>query len=249
MKGTFYRSFPLWLLFGITLSCSKESKLKGAASLTIVNAVTGSEPSLVPNFSDADPLTRYVNGPQLGYGATMSTGSYSGQLKLAIYHYPDTSDHTTPLYNLSLDIPAGTVHTLFLTGTTSSTDTLFTTDVLPYHPASDSGVGIRFVNLSKGSAPVSVNIAGAAQGSEVSSLPYKAITAFTNYPATAAVSEYAFELRDAASGTLIGTYYLGGVNDSFSNTRRFRNLTIALLGIPGDPATQKIILIEAYTPY
>jgi len=249
MKRIIYRYFPLWMLFGITLSCSKGSKLKGVASLTIVNAVADSEPSLIPNFSGTDPLTWYINGYKLGYGATMLTGSYSGKLKLGIYHYPDTSVHTIPLYNLSLDIPVGTVHTLFLSGTINSPDTLFTMDILPYHPPSDSSVGIRFVNLSKGSTPVSVNIAGAAQGSEVSSLPYKGITAFTNYPATAAVSDYTFEFRDASSGTLIGAYNLNGVNDTFSNTRRFRDLTIALLGIRDDPATQKIILIEAYTPY
>lgn len=247
MKAPFYKYFSLWTLLGLTLSCTKESKLTGVSSLTVVNAVAGSDPYLIPYFGDKNPKSWFVSGYQLRYGANIQTGSFSGKQKLIAYHYPDTSAHSSPLYNLDIDLPVGTIHTLFLTGTTSATDTLFTTDVLPYHPPSDSSVGIRFVNLSKGGSPISINIAGAAQHPEISSLAYKGITSFINYPATAAVSDYTFEFRDAASGTLIETYVLSGINDAFSNTRRFRNLTIALIGIPGDPATQKIILIEAYT--
>jgi hypothetical protein len=248
MKAPFYTYFALWMLFGPGLACTKEPKLRGSAALTVVNAVTGSDPFLIPIFG-GDTLATYTGAYQLPYGATFLTGNYTGKQKLTFYQYPDTGKHSTPLYHLDINLPAGTIHTLFLTGTTSSPDTLFTTDVIPYHPSSDSSVGIRFVNLMAGSGPVSVNVAGAAQGSEISSLGYKGITPFTNYPATAAVSDYTFEFHDAASGTLIGTYLLSGVNDVISNSRRFRNLTLALIGTPGDPATQRIILIEAYTLY
>jgi hypothetical protein len=132
----------------------------------------------------------------------------------------------------------------------SAPDTLFTTDTPPYHPPSDSTIGLRFVNLSPASAPVSVNITGGANGSEVSSLPYKSITDFNNYPATAAISDYNFEFRDAATGALIGSYDVTGINTllyGFNNTRLHRNLTLALLGLPGDPATLKIMLIESYS--
>ena len=248
MKAPFYKYFALWILFGAGLSCTKESKPAGSAALTVVNAVAGSDPFLIPIFG-GDTLATYVGAYQLRYGATMLTGNYTGKQRLTFYHYPDTGAHSAALYHLDIDLPVGSIHTLFLTGTTSSADTLFTTDVIPYHPSSDSSVGIRFINLMAGSAPVSVNLAGAAQGSEISSLPYKGITPFTNYSATAAISDYTFEFHDAASGTLIGTYLLSGVNDTFSNSRRFRNLTLALIGIPGDPATQRIMLIEAYTLY
>jgi hypothetical protein len=86
-------------------------------------------------------------------------------------------------------------------------------------------MGIRFVNLSPGSAPVSVDIQGGANGSEAASLPYKSITAFKDYPATPAVSAYTFEFRDLASGALLASYRV--------NSTPYLNYTIALEGIPG----------------
>jgi len=42
------------------------------------------------------------------------------------------------------------------------------------HASTDSVAGIRFVNLSPVTSPVSVDIKGLSNGSEVTSLPYKA---------------------------------------------------------------------------
>ncbi|MDO6434764.1 DUF4397 domain-containing protein [Flavitalea sp. BT771] len=255
MNNIFLRQLATCALAGTMLSCAKQHAAPGTASLTLINAVVGSSPSLVTNFSGNSPITWYNKALKLVYGnwnSTYQQGCYSGQQKLAIYHYPDTSAHSTPLFSLDLLLPAGTIHTLFLTGTMSAPDTLFTTDTPPYHPPSDSSVGLRFVNLSPGSNPVSINITGGANGSEVSSLPYKGITGFKNYPATAAVSDYNFEFRDAATGALIGNYDVTGINSllyGFNNTRLYRNLTLALLGLPGDPASLKIMLIESYTSY
>lgn len=253
MKYEILRQFPIWTLVCVILSCSKQSSPPGTASLTMINAVVGSSPSLVTNFSDpVQPVTWYYSALKLVYGNWVNTnqqGSYNGKQKLAVYHYPDTSAHSTPLFNLALDLPVGSIHTLFLTGTVTAPDTLFTTDAPPYHPPSDSSMGLRFVNLSPGRAPVSVNITGGAPGSEVSGLSYKNITGFKNYPATAAVSSYTFEFRDAATGTLIGSLPVTGINNPGSNARRYRNLTLALLGLPGDPTTLKIMLIESYTSF
>jgi len=252
MKNIILRQFPLWALIGTMLSCAKQSTPPSTASLTLINTVVGSSPSLVLNFSDTGgAITWYSTALKLVYGTwtayTNMLGSYSGEQKLAVYHYPDTSAHSTPLFNLTLNLPAGTIHTLFLTGTVTAPDTLFTTDILPYHPASDSSMGLRFVNLSPGSAPISINITGQAHGSEVSSLSYKGMTDFKNYPATASITDYKFELRDVATDTLITSYDVTGVNSvSGSNSRRFRNLTLALLGLPNDPTTRKIMLIDGF---
>src|SRR4051812_9755239 len=101
MKATFYKYFTCWMLLGLALSCTKESKLTGVSSLTVVNAVAGSDPYLIPYFGDKDPKSRFIFGYQLRYGAPLLTGSFSGKQKLVIYHYPDTSAHSTPLYNVA----------------------------------------------------------------------------------------------------------------------------------------------------
>jgi hypothetical protein len=217
----------------------------------LFNAVPGS-PQLVTNFTGTgtDSITFYKSALKLTYGswaAINQVGAYSGTQQLGIYQYPDTTRKSTPLYNLVLDLPIGSIHTLFLTGTLTAPDTMFTTDVLPYHPFSDSSLGIRFVNLSAGSSPISVNIKNNAYGSEVSSLSYKGITGFKNYPAPYNVTDYNFEFRDAASGTLLGNLDVTGINTLTANVRRFRNFTIAYMGSPTDPTTRKVSLIETYT--
>jgi hypothetical protein len=231
------------------LSCNKEKTFPGTASLTLINAVPNSTPSLVTNFSGTDPIT-YKSALKLVYGTADKTNqnlAYTGEQQLAIYKYPDTLAHSTPLYNLVLDLTPGTMYTLFLTGTLASPDTLLTIDAPPYHPISDSSLGIRFVNGMAGSVPVSVNLAGSAAGSEVSGLSYKNITGFKNYGATAAVSKYTFEFRNTATGALISSIDVADINKAISNARRYRNFTLALIGLPNDPSTQKVMLIETYT--
>jgi hypothetical protein len=252
MKHTFFRQLPVWMLAYTLLSCSKQT-IKPTASLNLINAVPGSTPSLVTNFNGGLPITSYLTALKLVYGTIdrNSQGlSMSGQQNLALYLYPDTTAHSTPLFNMELNLQPGNIYSLFLTGTMTDPDTLLTKDVIPYYPASDSSLGIRFVNLSAGSAPVSVNIAGAANGPEVAGLSYKNITTFRKYAATANVSQYSFEFRDAASGDLLGSYNLTGVNSVVTTTaKRYRNFTIAFMGEPANPATQKIVLIEAYSSF
>lgn len=226
-------------------ACSKQQSFPGTASLTLVNAVPNSTPSLVTNFSGTDPIN-YQNALKLVYGVVDKSLAiaYTGEQQLAIYKYPDTNAHNTPLYNLALNLEPGTIYTLFLTGTLSAPDTMLTIDTPPYHSLGDSTLGIRFVNLSAGGDPVSVNIAGRANGSEVNGLSYKNITGFANYAATAAVSKYTFEFRNAATGVLISSFDVADINRTPYNLRRYRNFTLALIGLPGN---QKVILIDTYT--
>ncbi|WP_343306645.1 hypothetical protein AAHN97_05975 [Chitinophaga niabensis] len=250
MKHTFFRQLPVWVLACSLLACKKQT-VSPTASLNLINAVPGSTPSLVTNFGGTTPIVWYKTALKLVYGTFDKASqalSLRGPQKLAVYLYPDTTAHSTPLFNLDLQLKPGTINTLFLTGTKTAPDTLLTTDVIPYYPASDSSLGIRFVNLSTGSAPVSVNITGLANGSEAAGISYKAITGFKKYPAPAGLSQYNFEFRNAATGELLGSYVLTGVNSTFANTaKRYRNFTLAFMGLPADRTTWKIMLIEAYS--
>ncbi len=235
--------------------CKKDAVLPGSSALTIINAIVGSKP-LIANFSGSESIP-YANAPQLGYGkysaSTNEFGYYTGNIKLGLYQYPDTTAKSTPLYNLVLNLPPGTIHTLYLTGSVSAPDTMFMADYPPYHPFSDSSVGVRFVNLSFGSKPININIKGNASGSEVNSLPYKGLSAFKNYPATVSVSSYIFEFRDAVSGALLGNFTMIGINNgagtnTSTNAYRFKNFTIAFKGVPGGTGTsaQGTFLINNY---
>ena len=238
-----YRSFAARLLSMIIpglilLSCKKESVAPGSASLGIVHAVAGSKP-LAVNFSNDGPVP-YKTGKQLTYqyfDGRNQFKAYSGEQRLRLFQYPDTTDKDLPLFDLQLNLPVGSMSTLFLTGTVEAPDTYFTRDTIPWFPATDSSMAIRFVNLSPGSDPVSINVTGLANGSEVSSIRYKDITGFRNYAATSSISEYVFEFRDAVSGDFITSYTIAGINelggDNGPNIRRYRSFTLALTGEPG----------------
>ncbi|HSC37595.1 MAG TPA: hypothetical protein VLD19_06990 [Chitinophagaceae bacterium] len=249
MKHIFSRQLPVWIILCTTLSCAKQNTGDPTASLTIFNAVPGTASSLVTNFTSGGQIVWYKTALKLAYGTQDKVNqpfSFTSGQQLTIYNSPDTLAQSAPLFKLALNFQPGTIHTLFLTGTLTAPDTLLTADVPPYHPSTDSSVGVRMVNLSPGNAPISVNFTGLANGSEVSSLSYKGITAFKMYPATSAVAHYNFEFRDAASGALLGSYDLTGINTTGTNTRRFRNITLVFMGLPTDPTPRKIAPIEAY---
>ncbi|MFI5163364.1 MAG: DUF4397 domain-containing protein [Sphingobacteriales bacterium] len=232
-------------------SCKKTNVYlaSGGSSLTIVNAlVSGS--ALVGNFNYNVPLHYYRTAQQIANYNSLEFGNYSGDVQLALSQITDTT-HT--VFKGIVSLPKNTIQTLFITGTVAAPESFQTTDKPLYHAPADSTAGIRFVNLSPGSNPVSVDIIGNANGSEVTSLAYKNVTAFKNYAATYNIASYIFEFRDAASGALLGTYTLNGVNNgtgknTSTNLVRWKNITIALKGSPGGTGTaaQGTFLINNY---
>jgi len=247
MKHIYLNLLLLLLLLG---ACKKETDPvgPGTSALTIVNGLTDVN-SISTLFSHAQPNTGtyYVNLNSIPYSYSRTLNSYSGWQQLALYQIPDTLATSKPVYTLTLNLPVNTIHTLFLMGTSQSPDTLFTTDILPYHPPADTVIGVRFVNISKNSVPVSVNLLGQPNGSTVTSLPYKGVSAFKNYNADATVSSYTFEFRDKATGELMGSCLLDGINavGTFPSTRRYKNFTLAFIGAPGDNAPNKVLVLDA----
>jgi len=105
-----------------------------------------------------------------------------------------------------------------------------------YQNYNDSVCGVRFINLSPNSNPISVNLAGSANGSEVSSLAYRSYSDFKQYPATKANASYIFEIRDAGTGNKITSYSLP--------TPYFHNVTLMLGGLVGGTPAVGIIPVQ-----
>ncbi|SKA38059.1 hypothetical protein SAMN04488128_104384 [Chitinophaga eiseniae] len=245
---TYFAASLLLLLLG---ACTKEKTAPGTASLTIINAIPGSR-SLITNFNDGRPINYYLAN-EIRYNTFLLSNrisSYSGRTPLALYHYPDTTDKSKPMFNLVVDLPIGSMHTLFLAGTLTQPDTLFVRDVIPYHPLGDSSCGFRFVNLSPGSAPVKVTIARKNGPPVVSTLPFKRVTGFLNYPVNAAQEDMAFEFRDVATDRLIATFPVEGIHNPVPGTNSpwaYKNYTLALVGLPdGTNGQEQTILSISY---
>lgn len=237
-------------------SCSKENSPSpsAAASLNVVNALPTSAPLILLQGSITQEIGHFYGIGALSYGTTTVLTPKSGSESLYVLQKDaDTSSVTDQggeyMFNSLLKFTAGNLYSLFITGTdTTSPDYLFVQDAVTQR--TDSTAGIRFVNLSAGSNPVSIDIKGQANGGVLPSLAYKSITSFMSFPATSTISSYVFEFRDAASGNLLASYTLSGVNTNsptVANTVLFRNLTIALIGQPtGGKVAQTCIRVNSF---
>jgi hypothetical protein len=239
----------LGLLAGViftALACQKTTTapgVSGAASLTIVNAVPASNP-IVAVINTGEPIMYFSNAQYIPYGRDVEYSPLPGKDTIYAVQYnsdtlnvgPKTSD--LMYYDVDALLNRG-IYSLYLCGAdTSSPDFLFTTDILPSYSSSDSVMGVRFVNLSTGSNPISINLEGSANGFEVANLPYKGITTFKQYPCNSGVADYIFVIRDAASGDSLTNFDFGGQNNGYGlldltnggALLTFHNITIAIYG-------------------
>lgn len=217
----------IFLLQSLSWGCIKTMDTSGSSAFNIVNAINGNN-SILTNFQPigpkgifASPLQYYASANQIGYGSSWESGSYADSVSLSLFQYPDTG---SIVWRGTFNFQRGSIHTLFLSGDTTSVDTLLSTDLIPYYPVSDSVAGIRIVNLIWGSQPLSVNLAGnLPTQTEFSPIGYRQISGFNQYSANStAGGSYSFEIRDQASDSLLTTY-------QWSYTL-FKNQTLVIIG-------------------
>jgi hypothetical protein len=238
------------LLLSAFTSCKKNViEPVQSTSLTIVNTISGHD-TLITNFDGNKQLQYFVTAAAVLPGSFNTFSGYMGDMPLAISLANDT---THSIYKQTLNLPPNTIHTLFLMGTSTAPDVLFTSDDV--QSTKDSVVKVRFVNISTGSNSVSINLKGSLQPL-VSNLTYKSITDFQSLPAqwnNPVADSYVFEIRDAASQTLLGSYTMTGLLPFTSPAKItigkvFKSYTIAFSGLPGGTGTdaQGAILINNY---
>lgn len=219
----------------IGVSCSltacKKDVIPTTAALNIINA-SSDIPSLSVNFT-LSPIPFYKQQGLLSYGSSIEYGQPSGIVPLTLVSATDTSNH---LFQGNLNLAAGGIYSLYLYGSLPKIDTLFLKDVIPVHQ--DSTIGVRFINLSGDSGPVSVDVQGGASV-DFTNVAFKKLTAFRSYPFTAAIMNnggYTFEVKDAG----------GNILTSFSaNLKIFQNTTMVVCGSKAN-SNVEVIQINNY---
>ncbi|WP_214072612.1 DUF4397 domain-containing protein [Mucilaginibacter sp. dw_454] len=184
-----------------------------------------------------------TNGGTLTFNSDNSTisnngiGQYPlsiGMNQINLYTAATSTVPAVTYYKQPLTITNSDRYSLFLAGTSlTAIDPVLIKE--SYINPTDSLCGVRFINLSPNSSPISVNITGQTNGSEVSSLAYKAYSSFKQYPAKKANASYAFQIKDATTGTTITSYTL--------TTPRFHNVTIVLRGLVGGSPAAGVTLV------
>ena len=252
---------PLFCLLACCLSCKKNDFSGGNPSvLQVFNAMDNAQ-HLYINFSGARPAqfatSGYVNNQQSSFDQTEFTTSNMFTLpalstKVEFYSQQDTLPHDKPLISTSMETAPGASYLMFIIGTKSNPDFSVVKDSFPSAILSDSSFFIRFSNISEES-PVSVNIKGQAVGSLVQQLPFKSSSGFHAIRIDKNLPDYEFEIRDQASGTLITSYHLIGINSdiAFSVAMMYQPLTLILTGRAGaaPPNEQKIKIIKHRATY
>ncbi|WP_448698171.1 hypothetical protein ACFGVR_15225 [Mucilaginibacter sp. AW1-3] len=206
-------------------SCKKQDSVKTypLASINVANVVVGGTALTLNNSALTVSSNNYA---QLSVNAGNS----------AVNLHPAATPSVV-YYNQNIQTTEGGYYSLFLSGPSpSSVDNVLIKESFTTYP--DSTCGVRFINLAPGSNPVSVNISGHPNGSEVPTLAYKAYTDIKKYPADGRNPSYGFEFRDVATGNLIVKYTL--------SSRSFHNVTIVLRGIVGGSPAAGITLVKDY---
>ena len=229
------------------LACKKEDATPiVSSSLTIVNALWAGD-TLVTNFNPGSKIDSfsYTTANFVMPGNYKEFSGYIGNVNLALSPLDDT---TNTVYNGSMNLGAGTVHTLFIAGSPAAPDTLFTTDQVPV--IRDTSFGIRFVNLLSGNMPVSVDIQG---GDTLSgNLAYKGITAFQLLSAASAGSgypTYTFEFRNPSTSAVLASQTIVPINPGAVLTSIYsKSVTVVLKGNPDSTGTNgpATILVNNY---
>jgi hypothetical protein len=251
MKTKLIYAIAVLLLVSGFISCKKNTDTPIiSSSFTIVNTISGAG-ALVVNFDNTSPLQYYkvaIVTPIPAYSSAspfMEFPSHIGSFPLGVSLTTDTL-HT--IYKGTVKLEAGSIRSLFLTGTLTDVDTVFTNDKVPAFAPADSLVGIRFVNASKGSPALTVNIKNQTTNL-VSDLAYKGASNYFSFSAkktNPATVNYIFEIHDpAAANKLITSYTL---TTALMLTRLGKSYTIALRGLPSGTGVnaQAAVLVNNY---
>ncbi|MDB5133996.1 MAG: hypothetical protein JWP37_599 [Mucilaginibacter sp.] len=222
MKKLNYILLPVLLL--TILSCKKTDNkiITPSANLLIANVVAGGS-TLTFN-----PTTAVISN-----NGSTNFPVPTGQSQISLSD--NSQSPAVNYYNQSFMATNAGNYTLFLAGGSPALiDPILIQE--HYQNYTDSVCAVRFINLSPNSSPVSVNITGQTNGSEVTSLAYKAYSSFKQYPAKKANVNYAFQFRNATTGALIASYTLV--------TPYFHNVTIVLRGLVGSSPAAGVTLVS-----
>jgi hypothetical protein len=261
------------LLFVLSISaallqgCKKDlGPVYSVASLNVVNVLPNSVPLIIVQGSISPTIGKFTSIAPLPYGySAVLTPSSGSETLYAIQSNSDTAAVTAKggdyMFNGELNFKEGCLYSLFITGSdTTNPDFLFVQDMPP--TIVDSSMGIRFVNLITGSNPMSINLEGNSNGSEVTNLSYKSISSFKPYVNNSTTVDYLFVVRDQTTGDSLTQFDFlasnssnngNGLTDPSSSANNgtsltFKNITIAIYGseTSGINSPMSTMLIDNY---
>ncbi|WP_126244858.1 DUF4397 domain-containing protein [Chitinophaga rhizosphaerae] len=208
-------------------SCGKDDPAPRPAFLRIHNAVTDA-PALVTDYGMDLSKMYYLDVNRLMYGIPSDhelTGYAAGTHQLRLFAFPDTGK---AMAALQLELAAGQMQSVFVSGTKQHPDLLQVSEQLPWHRLADSTFGLRFMHLSAGLPDVKVEIDGKETAA---GLAYRGYTGFQVMPANAAAGDMTVRFIIKTTGVEAARYTVAAPGSNVeTNAWRNKNFTLALIG-------------------
>lgn len=227
---------PLLTLLALThAGCKRTNNDLGPfSSVTVANAAVGISSAKVLSSTKLIPWNILPATDAVSFSSSVSFGTWAGSNYITAVSAADT---TVSIYsNVTKgrdNLGVGSINTLFLCGNTGSYEGIFIpNDNLPYY--ADSVMGIRFINLSPNSTPVSISILTPGAPNEVSNLAYKQMSSFKLYNAGLSVDSIRFIIKNGATGDSLTKFVLlkGATNSGIAYANH-KNLTLVVKGLQG----------------
>lgn len=208
-------------------SCGKDAPAPRPAFLRIHNAVTDA-PQLVTDYGMDLSKMYYLDVQRLMYGIPSDhelTAYAAGTHHLRLFAFPDT---IKAMAALQLELAAGQMQSVFVSGTKQQPDLLQISEQLPWHRLADSTFGLRFMHLSAGLPGMTVEINGKEAAG---SLAYRGYTGFQVMPANAAAGDMTVRFIYSSTGVEAARYIITAPGSNVeTNAWRNKNFTLVLIG-------------------
>ncbi|QEC44728.1 hypothetical protein [Pseudobacter ginsenosidimutans] len=220
-------------------SCDKNEQEGYPATMQVFNALDDGL-ALYTNLSGAHPI-RYNASLQIRNKLYDQRNNLlyldKPMQRVEFYSSKDTMPDDRPVLSVEADLQKSGIYSLFLFHEKSNAASLLVKDNVPPINRSDSSTHLRFANFSE-TQSISVNIKGAPNGSFVANLAYKSMSDFVELEANVSVQDYIFEIREQATGNLLGSFTTTGLNprNNFPgavNNWIFKSNTLVFTGKPG----------------
>ena len=209
------------LLISLLVSCEEdEINVVQTASIKIIHALVNTGDVEIRNLEGS--ISNRARNP-LRYGRNERyTLPANTVIDFLIVEAEDTLntflDETLVVRN------AGTIYSLFLVGDSSNMESLLIEDVFQNYQ--DSTFGVRFINLSPDSEPISVRRIANDTINVSSGISYQSTSDFEKFSATSVNGEYNFQFLDTF-GNVIASESINPINNGLVG----KNITLALIGL------------------
>lgn len=209
----------------LLLGCGDEQTMPfTAASLKVVHAAVDAAPVHVNYFGRE---VAFLTNPPISYTSGDNFTLPAGVARDIII--VNSEDTLSQMFATSVTLQEGDMATLFLVGQEDQLEGVFLEEQLPI--LTDSLTGVRFINLSPDSDPVSVTISGQSQ--EIAgNLAYRDDSGYVELDASRNAGIYTFEFRDS-NDVMIATASLDPLPGTGTKPL-FHYQSFALLGLSDD---------------